>query len=192
MLKQKVQDAPSVRKLATNEGCMLRRFSKQFTVAYFNNHKPLKPKRLSSADTFLIEHCLRQMYLATTDLWSVGGTEDHVRVHRRLNSVVSGRQITFWTVNPRWECSTSTMIWVRNSPRGHSPMWPLRGSAAGEGVPFDLSALNRVYNFKRVGPAYSLELWVLVEYLTIRIRFITKLLQNSGIFSLLLLHRVFE
>ena len=30
---------------------------------------------------------------------------------------------------------------------GHSLIWPIRGRAAGQGMVFDPSALNRVYNF---------------------------------------------
>ena len=32
---------------------------------------------------------------------------------------------------------------------GYSLIWPIRGRAAGQGMVFGLSALNRVYNFMR-------------------------------------------
>ena len=38
------------------------------------------------------------------------------------------------------------------NPGGHSLIWPIRGRAAGQGMVFDLSALNRVYNFIRTCP----------------------------------------
>ena len=34
--------------------------------------------------------------------------------------------------------------------RGYSLIWPTRGCAAGQGMGFELSVLNRVYNFERV------------------------------------------
>ena len=34
----------------------------------------------------------------------------------------------------------------------HSLIWPIRGCAAGQGVVFGLSSLNRVYNFMRTCP----------------------------------------
>ena len=38
---------------------------------------------------------------------------------------------------------------VAEKPRGggHSLIWPIQGRVAGQGMVFDLSALNRVYNF---------------------------------------------
>ena len=31
-------------------------------------------------------------------------------------------------------------------------MWPVRGHAAGQGMVFDISVLNRVYNFMQICP----------------------------------------
>ena len=41
---------------------------------------------------------------------------------------------------------------------GHSLIWSIRGRAAGQGMVFDLSALNRVYNFMRTFPRQGLNL----------------------------------
>ena len=41
---------------------------------------------------------------------------------------------------------------------GHSLIWPIRGRAAGQGMVFGLSALNRVYNFMRTCPRQGLNL----------------------------------
>ena len=41
---------------------------------------------------------------------------------------------------------------------GHSLIWPIRGRAAGQGMVFGLSALNRVYNFMRTCPKQGLNL----------------------------------
>ena len=55
-----------------------------------------------------------------------------------------------WDFTPTW--------WVINrvlSPprgRGYSLIWPIRGSATGQGMVFVLSILNRVYNFAQVCP----------------------------------------
>ena len=40
----------------------------------------------------------------------------------------------------------------------HSLIWPIRGRAAGQGMVFGLSALNRVYNFMRTCPRQGLNL----------------------------------
>lgn len=96
---------------------MLRPSSKQFTVD-FSNHRRFKLNHVSNTVTFLIVRCICRMYLMTTDLWFVGGKEDHITAAKRLNRPVSGRETTVWTGDPSWECSTSIMIWVRNSPEG--------------------------------------------------------------------------
>ena len=41
---------------------------------------------------------------------------------------------------------------------GHSLIWPIRGRAAGQGMVFGLSALNRVYSFMRTCPRQGLNL----------------------------------
>ena len=41
---------------------------------------------------------------------------------------------------------------------GYSLMWPIQGRATGQGMVFGLSALNRVYNFRRVCPKQGLNL----------------------------------
>ena len=43
-------------------------------------------------------------------------------------------------------------------PGGHSLIWPIRGRAAGQGMVFGLSALNRVYNFMGTYPRQGLNL----------------------------------
>ena len=44
---------------------------------------------------------------------------------------------------------------LRPGGGGYSLIWPIRGCAAGQGMVFGLSVLNRVYNFARVCPNYK-------------------------------------
>ena len=63
----------------------------------------------------------------------------------------------FW-----WDRGYSTpfsIIGIQHTdPGGHSLIWPIRGRAAGQGMVFGLSALNRVYNFMRTCPRQGMNL----------------------------------
>ena len=55
-------------------------------------------------------------------------------------------------------CSDKLQHLHNHAPGGHSLIWPIRGRAAGQGMVFGLSALNRVSNFIRNYPRQGLNL----------------------------------
>ena len=53
-------------------------------------------------------------------------------------------------------CFCSSVFWGRGSGgEGYSLVWPIRGCAAGQGMAFYLSGLNRVYDFVQVCPNWG-------------------------------------
>ena len=67
------------------------------------------------------------------------------------------RRLKFNISGCYWDGKNTTYmggVVAQGGGAGHSLIWPIRGRAAGQGMVFYLSALNRVYNFMRTCPSY--------------------------------------
>ena len=63
------------------------------------------------------------------------------------------RRSTVAGMTDKWGFKRSRILKDGYSPRGgYSLIWPIRGCAAGQGMDFGLSVLNRVCDFVRVRP----------------------------------------